>query len=245
VPAERIAWSIKKVASGANDVELNPSVNPDALKYMLKTANAVKRYNTVKKLATIEKRIIAEAKAGKLNKKLLEGFKKNASDDAVDELHKFIEFAHTPEVLGGLKDQHCVLDPEEFLRLFAPEQATSKNVAIIQGGLPGIFEDIWNRPDLDEFCEDDGYASEPCLDLRILRPVKRMRDFACVEPGGLLNSILRPGLQNGKSITIICVKNADNDLSREYASYLTDACADLDDQEQVLALLRALTKQGI
>lgn len=244
VPAERIAWSIKKVASGSDDVAFIPSTNPDALRCMLKTASAVKRYDTVKKLATIEKKIIAEAKAGKLNKKLLEGFEKEGSDTAVDELHKFINFAQTPEVLGGLKEQHCVLNPAEFLQLISPEHATEKNVELIQGGLPGIFEDIWNAPDLDEFCEDDGYASAPCLDIRIMRPVRQMRDFACVEPARLMEALLGRDLQNKSNVTIICVKNADNDLSREYASYLTDACADLDDQEQVLALLRALTKQG-
>ena len=31
---------------------------------------------------------------------------------------------------------------------------------------------------------------------------------------------------------------------REYASYVWDACADLDDQESMLALVRALTQQG-
>lgn len=242
VPAERIAFSIKKVASGAGTELLNPSVNPFALRCMLKTAGAIKRYDTVKKLAAIEKRILAEAQNDTLNKKLLEGFKKEAGiEDAVNELHKFIDFAHTPEVLGGLKEHKCVLNPEEFLRLIAPEQNTPKNVMIIRNGLPGIFEDIWERPDLDEFCEDDAYATSPCLDLRMLRPIKRIQPHIGIDLPRILSSILQPDLQNGNNVTIICVKRGNNDLSREYASYLTDACADLDDQEQVLALLRALT----
>jgi len=242
VPAERIAFSIKKVASGADTELLNPSVNPFALRCMLKTANAVKRYDTVKKLAAIEKKILTEAHNDKLNKKLLKGFAKKAGiEDAVDELHKFIDFAHTPEVLGGLKEHKCVLNPEEFLRLIAPEQNTPKNVMIIRNGLPGIFEDIWERPDLDEFCEDDAYATSPCLDLRMLRPIQRIQPSIGIDLPRILGSILQPDLQNGNNVTIICVKRGNNDLSREYASYLTDACADLDDQEQVLALLRALT----
>lgn len=243
VPAERIAFSIKKVASGAEE-SLLPSVNPDALRFVLKSASAIKRYDTVKKLAKLEKKIITELKAGGLTKKLLEKcqLNKKADDSALDELHKFIEFAQTNEVLGGLKADKCVLTPEEFLKLISPESATEKNIEIIRGGFPGIFEDIWQRPDLDAFCEDDGYASCPCLDLRILRPIKRVSSSCSVDPMQLLNSFMASDLQSKPSMTIICVKNCGNDLSREYASYFTDACAELDEQEQLLALLRAITK---
>lgn len=246
VPAERIAFSLRKVASGSEDILEIPTVNPEAVRWVLKTANAVKRFDTVKKLAKIEKQIPAAAMDDTLNKHLLKTFalKKTESADAVDVLHKFIDFAHTPEVLGALKEKKCVLNPEEFLRLIAPEQATPRNVAIIQGGLPGIFGDIFSRADFDEFCEDDAYIGRPCLDIRILRPVENIRPTACIEPQFLMDSILTGGLQNANKVTIICVKNADNDLSREYASYFADACSDLDEQEQLLALLRALTQQG-
>ena len=248
VPAERIAFSLRKVASGETVDFGILQTNPEALRFMLKTSAALKRYETVKKLAKIEKQIPAAASDTELNKHLLKHFAnkldKKASADAVRELHRFIDFAHTPEVFGALKDRHCVLNPEEFLQLIAPEQATPRNVEIIQGGLPGIFEDIWTRPDLDEFCEDTAYAPKRCLDLRIIRPVTDLRPQTCIDPQFLLDSIIDGGLQNSKSVTIICVKNADNDLSREYASYFADACADLDEQEQLLALLRALTKQG-
>lgn len=245
VPAERIAFSLRKVATGAEEL-LAPTTNPDALRWLLKTAHAIKRYETVKKLAKIEKQIPAAALDDELNKHLLKKFalKKTESDDAVDVLHRFIDFAHMPEVLGGLKERRCVLNPEEFLRLISPEYATPRNVAIIQGGLPGIFGDIWQRADLDEFCEDTAYASHPCLDLRILRSIDDIQPTACVDTRYLLDSIIDGGLTNKKNVTIICVKNTDNDLSREYASYFADACADLDEQEQLLALLRALTKQG-
>lgn len=244
VPAERIAFSLKKVANGSNEPELAPTVNPDALRYILKSATAVKRYETVKKLAKLEKKIITELKAGGLTKKLLSGCKlnKKADDSAIDELHKFIDFAQTGEVLGGLKANKCVLTPEEFLKFISPESATPKNVEIIQGGLPGIFEDLWQSPSLDVFCEDDGYASAPCLDLRILRPVKRISEDCSVDLMQTLNSLMGSSLQSKPSVTIICVKNRGNDLSREYASYFTDACTELDEQEQLLALLRAITK---
>jgi len=244
VPAERIAFSLKKVASESDTQELIPTVNPDALSCILKSSSAIKRYDTVRKLAKLEKKIITELKAGGLTKKLLSGcnLNKKADDSAIDELHKFIDFAQTGEVLGGLKANKCVLTPEEFLKLIAPESATPKNVEIIQGGLPGIFEDIWESPSLDAFCEDDGYASVPCLDLRILRPVKRISEDCSVDLMQMLNSLMGSSLQSKPNVTIICVKNRGNDLSREYASYFTDACTELDEQEQLLALLRAITK---
>lgn len=243
VPAERIAFSLKKVASGV-DTELEPlSTNPDALRCLLKTSSALKRYDSVQKLAKIEKKIIAEAQAGTLNKKLLANFKKTASDDsAIDELHKFIDFAQEKEVFGGLKAHKCVLSPRDFLQLVLPERATPDTVEIIQSGLPGIFSDIWERPDLDEFCEDECYSGCPCLDLRILRPITRMAPSFSVSSDNLLSSILSSGLTKQPDVVIICRKTSNNDLSREYASYLTDACADLDEQETVLALLRALTQ---
>ena len=246
VPAEKIAFSLKKVASGADTVELEePTVNPDALRYMLKTANSIKRYNTVKKLAKLEKRLEAVAKNDKLNKELLKSFghRKKASDDAIDELHKFINFAHEKEVFGGLKRCKCVLTPEEFIQLIAPEFNTPSNVRILQGGLPGIFNDTWQRADLDEFCEDTTYEPAECLDLRILRPVMTLEPDISVDTDIRLNQMLS-GLQSQPKTVIICIKNTTNDLSREYASYLCDACADLDDQESMLALVRALTQQG-
>lgn len=242
VPAERIAFSIRKVASGAGMPELEaPSVNPFALPYMLKTASALRRYNSVKKLAKMEKHITAFADP---KKQLLlgQGFAKQSNDKPIDELHKFIDFALTSEVLGGLQNRHCVLSPREFLRMFVPSQATPKNVEILQSGLPGIFGDIWGSADFDEFCDESDYIGTPCVDLRIIRPIEEVADAACIMPEACMSRDI--DLQKPTNITIICVRKANNALSREYASYLTDACADLDDQECLLALLRALTKQG-
>ena len=247
VPAEKIAFSLKKVASGVDSLDLEePQVNPEALRYVLKTANAIKRYDTVKKLAKIEKNLDAIAKDDKLNKQLLKTFqhRKKASDSAVDELHKFIDFAQEKEVFGGLKEHKCILSPAEFIQLIAPELNTENNVKILQDGLPGIFNDTWQRADLDEFCSDTTYQPRKCLDLRILRPVMELEPEISVDPNVRLDQMLS-GLQNQPNVTIICVKNKTNDLSREYASYLTDACADLSDQESLLALLRALTQQGM
>ena len=243
VPAERIAFSIRKVASGASMPELEvPGVNPLALPYMLKSASALRRYNAVKKLARMEKQITAFADPR--NQKLLHGigFAKRANDRPIDELHKFIDFALTSEVLGGLQKRHCVLAPEEFLRMFVPESATPRNVEILQGGLPGIFGDLWDSADFDEFCEESDYAGTPCVDIRIIRPIDEVAEAACISPEICMHRQL--DLQKPTNITIVCVRKADNALSREYASYLTDACADLDDQECLLALLRALTQQG-
>ena len=243
VPAERIAFSLAKIASG-DTVEFDtPITNPDALRCLLKTSAAVKRYETVKKLAKIEKQILAEAKAGTLNKQLLKGFKKNASaDSAIDELHRFVDFAREAEVFGGLKQHKCVLSPMDFLKLILPERANKATVKIIQAGLPGIFSDIWERPDLDSFCEDTCYCGEPCLDFRVMRNVDQLKPTLSVSQDNFIDSILSSGLTNNTNVIIICRKTGDNDLSREYASYLTDACADLDEQESVLALLRALTQ---
>ena len=242
VPAERIAFSIRKVASGMSLPELEaPQVNPLALPYMLKTASAMRRYNSVRKLAAIEKKITAFADPRK-QKLLLGGFAERANDRPIDELHKFIDFALTSEVLGGLQNKHCVLTPEEFLRMFVPDMATQRNVEILQGGLPGIFGDIWDSADFDEFCDETDYAGTPCVDLRIIRPIEEVADAACISPEMCMHREL--DLQKPTNITIICVKKADNALSREYASYLTDAVADFDDQECMLALLRALTQQG-
>ena len=243
VPAERIAFSLKKVASGESAEFDQLSTNPEALRCLLKSAAAVKRYETVKKLAKIEKRIITEAKAGKLNKQLLTAFKKQASaETALDELHKFIDFAQEREVFGSLKQHKCVLAPRDFLKLVLPTQATDRNVKIIQAGLPGIFSDIWERPDLDAFCDDMCYHGEPCLDLRIIRRVGELEPSFSVDTDRFMNSILSDDLTNSTNVIIICRKSGDNDLSREYASYLADACSDLDEQESVLALVRALTQ---
>jgi hypothetical protein len=73
-PAEKIAFSIKKVAHADYQDYGTISVNPKSVPYMLKTAHSIERYNTLQKLAKLEKEIEAMTADGALDEHIQQFF---------------------------------------------------------------------------------------------------------------------------------------------------------------------------
>jgi hypothetical protein len=77
-PAEKIAFSIRKVASGRGSRFLQNPVGPakaSVVRALCKSAAAKERFDTLCKLAAIEKQILAEARGGTLDSILSKLFK--------------------------------------------------------------------------------------------------------------------------------------------------------------------------
>jgi hypothetical protein len=241
VPAERIAFSLKKIASADTLVDLSPKhINPDGLKLFMKSASAEKRLNILSKLATIEKRI--KAVGDKLvDKKLLKVFgqQKEASDlDSADNLNKFLSYANDKEILGGLNQCKCVLSPKEFIKVFAPSEFHNIDFdKEFNCDMP--FTKLLADKDIDMFCNDDTYEGKPCYDLNILNAIDKLIPTCGVSEDALLDRACSMSDKAPAKITIR-IDNYENmsDLMKEYLNYFISACAGLNDKELTAALLQ-------
>lgn len=239
VPAERIAFSLKKIASSDVLVNLSPkSINTDGLKLFMKSANAEKRLDILSKLATIEKRI--KALGDKLvDKKVLKLFQnKEASDlDSAENLNKFLSYANEKEILGGLNQCKCVLSPKEFIKVFAPSEFNHIDFdKLFSCDMP--FNKLLNDKDIDIFCNDDTYEGNRCYDLNILGAIDKLIRSCGVSEDALMDRACSCSDKPAK-ITIT-VENYDNmsDILKEYLNYFISACSGLNDHEMTAAMLQ-------
>lgn len=254
-PAEKIAFSIRKVASG-DDMALwtPPPPNVRSARYFLKTASAKERLTTLDKLAKIEKRIIAEAKAGTLNQELVKAFKerrlkKNASASGKEELDQFMRFADENQVLAGLRENKRVMSPEEFIKMMVPaDLVTGCHIdgCEVRSKLPGIFSDILHSSDVDNFCEDHTYEPECRCNPMLGACIKRSGVGLPVGLTDILDSVMREmiphdDLKSQNKTVIIKISTpgggCNDTVARHYANYVTSAARDLDPSELTSLML--------
>lgn len=241
VPAERIAFSLKKIASADTLVDLSPkAINPEGLKLFMKTASAEKRLSILTKLAALEKRI--KAVGDKLvDKKLLKAFgqEKTASDlDSAENLNKFLSYANEKEILGGLNQCKCVLSPKEFIKVFAPSEFCNIDFdKEFSCSMP--FNKLLESKDIDMFCNDDTYEGKKCFDINILSAIGKMLGSCGVSEDNLIDRACSCSSKEPAKITIT-VENYDNmsDVMKEYLNYFLSACAGLNDKELTAAMLQ-------
>jgi hypothetical protein len=220
----------------------------------LKTATAKERLTTLDKLAKIEKRILAEAKAGTLDSKLVHAFKaqrlkKAASGSGKEELEQFMRFADEDQVLSGLRDNKRVLSPEEFIKLLIPtDLQDSCHICSddIRSKLPGMFSDILHSDDLDNFCEDHTYEPECTCNPMLQSKIKRSCVGLPTELSDVLDSIMRgmiphDDLQSTGKTVIIKIsapgRSCNDTVAKHYANYVTSAARDLDPSELTSLIL--------
>lgn len=253
-PAEKIAFSIRKVASADNlALWTPPPPNVRSARYFLKTATAKERLTTLDKLAAIEKRILAEAKAGTLNSKLLKAFKegglKKKSSSGKEELDRFIQFANEDQILSGLRENKRVMSPGEFIKLLIPsdlQEGCHICEDSVREKLPGLFSDILHSADVDNFCEDHTYEPECGCSPMLSARIKRSCIGTPVELSDIMDSIMQgmipfDDLKSPNRTVIIKISTpggGHNDMvARHYANYVTSAARDLDPSELTSLML--------
>ena len=255
-PAEKIAFSIKKVASADYQDYGAISVNPKSVPYMLKTAHSIERYNTLQKLAKLEKEIEAMTSSNALDKHIIDFFqKKKASccSDSLDKLHKFLDYAHDNEVLGCMADNKCVLSSDDFIDLFiGDDKARYLDIDRdeVRSMLPGIFTRLSESNDLDSVCCDESFKPAPCRDMNIIAIVHKMKPHRRVaEPLDIINNIvgdISPVELISPKRTIIVKINrpsasVNSAVADEYASYLLSAMSKFSPDELAMTLLEQLS----
>ena len=252
-PAEKIAFSIRKVASSGlilDDTHAKPHLS--SVPYMLKTAKARKKFDLLKKLSKIEKQIIAEADAGSLMPEMVSYFKSTdrPSVDSLEALRKFLSLARSEnEALGALESEGVLLPPEDFVIVMVPDDAKGLiDVDEFKAALPGIFGKLLERDDVEELCEDNTYDPEPCGNKLILRSVDEYKHKGGFAPScaadEMLDQLLRGvELQSDTPRIIVCSKSkigVPEALAEEYANYLMSAAGRMTDEELAMAVLRMI-----
>lgn len=247
VPAERIAFSLKKIANADDTlVNLSPKkIDPQAMKFFMKSANAEKRLDILTKLAMLEKRI--KAVGDKLvSKDTINAFKmrKEASDlDSVENLNKFLSYANEKEVLGGLNKCKCVLSPEAFIKAFAPEMFDKIDFdEAFSCSMP--FNTLLDSQDLDIFCNDDAYECGNCYDLNILNAIDDIIPSFSMDDDIVADCIIAMPKPKKQAKITITVENYDqmSDIMKEYLNYFLSACTGLNDKELASALMQMSVK---
>lgn len=255
-PAEKIAFSIKKVATTSDFTRWEPHpIHPASISSMLKTAHGQERWNTLQKLSAIEKQIIATAEKGALDKNIVRFFKqhKNASGnmDSAEELKKFLQYSRENQFLGALEDRKCVLSPEDFLKLFLPDQCNcieGTSADALRQRLPGVFSELLSAPDVDAFCEDMTFQPQKYRDLNLIAAADRYRERNGMDASQFVSNMLEDvvdsaDLKTNPKTIIVCCKRADtvpDVLAKEYANYLVSATRRFSPVELTITLLQQM-----
>lgn len=261
-PAEKIAFSIRKVASsGYNRFEPIGPANPNVVRSLCKTAAAVRRFDNLCKLAAIEKEILAQATAGDIDTNLVRLFRKRRASkgcrkaaSGADSLRKFLDFANDKKVLGACCKNSYVLSPEEFIELLVPADVRDGYGICadkLRSRIPTIFKDILHSDSADTICDDTSYEvsdseCSPMLVSRVGEYCKANSVGSVV--GSLLDSILESDdlKRSGSDVIIkVSTKNIADPtqaLAEEYASYLMSAANHVPTETITMTLLDNIIK---
>ena len=254
-PAEKIAFSIKKIAR-ADDFSLwQPGrIKPESAKYLLKTATGLRRFNTLDKLAKIEKEILAVANSGSLDKNIERFFKsrkhtKRASEeDSGELLNKFLDHVNQDQLFNGLRENKKILTPGEFTIVAVPENYRKGGYGVdideIESLLPGIFNKILHRDDVDEFCEDETYECDTQCPKIVIDQLGRVPCGCSLDVNDLMRSVINAedvDLTPTKRTVIIeiskPVTNVNELIADDYASYVVSAADRLSPTELAMNIL--------
>lgn len=254
-PAEKIAFSIKKVASSDFIDYGTIAINPKSVPYMLKTAHSIARYNTLQKLAKLEKEIEAMSASGQLDKHIQQFFqdkKASCPSDSVSKLNKFLDYTRDNEVLGCMADRKCILSPEDFIELFiGNDKAAQMDIDghDVHAMLPGIFGKLLESNDIDSFCCDETFKPTPCRDMSIISVVDKMCPSRKVaDPLDIVGHLMHDNddnelLYNKPTIIVRISKphaTVNAAVAHEYANYLLSAMSGFSMKEMVMGLLEQL-----
>jgi len=224
-PADRIAWSFRKVASvalgGAEMAEafglLEKSAKEDII-VIGKTATYKRAL--VEKLSELEK--IIESAPGQA-KALSAGC---PSDEMDDDDMKTLNSGDTSSVLGALGNVKIILSLEEFMKLVTKGKSKDMegDVSSAKSNLPGIFSKLLSGMDLDEVTGNDSYDGEDrYLPPEIREVIKKLHgshslDFGPVE-GRAKITVIR-GTFGPKATKTASHSLKSEAIAKEYAAYL-------------------------
>lgn len=257
-PAEKIAFSIRKVASGFGSRFLQPvgPAKPSVIRALCKSASARERFDTLYKLAAIEKQILAEATAGTLDSILAKVFKRRKAArkqhrkeaGAADSLRKFLDFADENQIISSCNKHNYIMSPAEFVELMLPEadrKAFHVDIDEVEKCLPGIFGKILHSTEADTVCNDTTYSDGECCHATTDSEIGRYCDAHSIGDvvGSVLDQVLEQNsLQNPGDKIIITISNGvssgtNEAVAQDYASYFLSSASKASPDQMVASML--------
>ena len=255
-PAEKIAFSIRKVASGFGGRFL-PAVCPahtDVIRALCKTASAKRRFDMLCKLAALEKEIIVNGHLDNVDKLLLKLFrkhKKQRKEAGCCELSDLSNNYAVEDIIGSCNKHGYILSPEEFVNLMVPKEdreAFNVSVDAVEKAVPGIFDKILHSTDSDVICNDTTYecdrACPPIIDSVVGKYCDKnsIGDIA----GALIDQVMSDtDLQNDNPKVIITISNGvgsdvNSTVAEDYASYLLSSASRTSPEQLITTMLSNL-----
>jgi hypothetical protein len=255
-PADRIAYSLSKVASSTEIIggaELAEMLGISAPTTILGEGNSEKsvlKIAAARKLAAIEKLVEGNALA-KDNKHLASCC---PSEPISEESMNTLKDSDLNGVLKSLADAKISLSVKDFLRLVtgSNDESVSGNISEVESILPGIHNRLLDSGEVDECASDSSYDPESVsVSRRVKEAVESLKrdhslDFGpTIKRSGL--AIIRntvPGLNHSLAIKRASVSKSANILAKEYAKYQISFASQFIDSPEInrLTVLRNYLK---
>lgn len=251
-PAEKIAFSIRKVASGRGsrfESACGPR-NLNVVRSLCKTAAAQARFDALSKLAAIEKEIIAEANSGVLDPGLVKYFKKRKNDKpSSEETRGLLRFANESGIVNACNCAGHILSPEEFVSIMLPKEDVAAfriDPEDVKKEIPGIFGKILHSTDSDIFCNDESYSTLDSFSptaLNVVQNYAREWSLDDMIPSLLSSCTCNDDLIDRPTRVIITISNGvgrdiNSTIAEDYASYLCSAAQHVPMEKVILSLIK-------
>lgn len=233
-PADRIAWSLQKVASiddlaipvgGARLAEILGVSAPDVVLYQGGPAVAQK-VASARKLAAIEKLIEGVARGGDNAhvRRLMSGCpSKQVPADDMEKLRS----VQLGTALQGLASAQICLSVRDFLRLVAGDDSASSGADMVEDALPGMYNRLLQNGGIDECAADSAYdPADTAIPRQIKDVLGRLTGDHSSADGPLRGRVhvtiikgIMPGLSKKASCGSAAVSLEIQKVANEYAKY--------------------------
>lgn len=214
-PADKIAFSLSKVASEDSGDILSLPTMPATLLDVLNNRMTVNRLDIMTKIASEERVVTVN---GQLPVKL--------HDQEDEDVIKKIKQEDVPKVIFILKKHRAVLPPPTFIRLVGGEgDAISSAMPLIGECLDGIFNKLLGSSCLRDFIEDGTYEGEENYDKDLFNTVLPLINKYSLNDEPIKRRIIRivmsPCVKQASDEFIVTPKAYElaNKLATEYARY--------------------------
>jgi hypothetical protein len=233
-PADRIAWSLQKVAAidcltepvgGARLAEMLGVSAPDAVLYQGSPAIAQK-VASARKLAAIEKLIegVARGEDNAHVRKLMSGCPHEQVP--ADDMEK-LRSVQLGTALQGLASAQICLSVRDFLRLVAGDESASGGADMVEDALPGMYNRLLQNGGIEECAADSAYdPADTAIPRQIKEVLGKLAGGHSLADGPLQGRVhvtiikgFMPGLPKRASYDSVAVSPEIQKVAKEYAKY--------------------------
>jgi len=240
VPADKIAFGLRKVASGLNynQVFINSEENkglyiPVSVMNKIASRKEADRYSLIVKLASIEKKLLA--KTVPESETLSEAME--IPEEQEKDIAKKLETSPLSDITSAGRKHRVMLTPKTFVRIVIKKDDSEPDLSGMDQSLKTVFADMLGDDNLPEILEDGSYEPGASCSKSVEDKVKGLSADLSIDPEAVQKRVIKVALKPKKNLE----KKARADeppteaaklLAREYAKYqlsfLAGTCSESD-----------------